>query len=119
MRLLEVKNTTRSATLGDRIGLADTRWLRLRGMLGRPEPQEGEGLLIHPSRAVHMYGMRYALDVIFLDEDGRVEALYPGLAPGSRSSVHRSARYALEVPVGTIEASGTQEGDRLEWTNKS
>ena len=119
MRRLHVQNTTRSAMLGDRIGLADTRWLRLRGMLGRPEPGEGEGLLIHPSRAVHMYGMRYPLDVIFLDEDGRVEALYPGLEPGSRSSVHRTARYALELPVGTIEASGTQEGDRLEWTNKS
>ena len=119
MRRIEVRNTTRSVPLGDRVGLADTRWLRLRGMLGRPEPEPGEGLLIVPSRAVHMYGMRYPLDVIFLDRDGRVEALYPGLEPWSRSSVHRKARYALEVPAGTIEATGTQEGDRLEWKTTS
>ncbi len=101
--------------LGDRIGLADGFWTRLRGLLGRPEPQVGEGLLIVPSSGVHMYGMKYPLDVLFLGPDGRVVALYPGLEPGSRTKVHRGARAALEVPVGLIDDSGTQQGDLLEW----
>jgi uncharacterized protein len=116
MRYVKVENRTRSAELGNRVGMADTRWLRLRGLLGRPEPEPGEGLLIHPCRAVHMYGMRYGIDVIFLDQEGRVEALYPGLGPGSRSRVHRNARYALEVPTGTIETTDTRKGDVVEWT---
>lgn len=117
MHFLRVQNRSRSAPLGEKVGLADTWWLRLRGLLGRPEPQPGEGLLIHPCRAVHMYGMGYAIDVIFLDEEGRVEALYQGLEPGSRSGVHRSARYALEVPVGTIQRTDTRKGDAVEWTD--
>jgi uncharacterized protein len=116
-RLLRVRNATRHADLGDRIGLADDRWSRLRGLLGRPEPAEGEGLMIHPCRGVHMYGMRYPLDVIFIDGERRVEALYPELAPWSRSGVHAGARYALEVPVGTIERTETRAGDQLEWSD--
>ena len=66
-----------------------------------------------------MYGMKYALDVLLFDEEGQVVALYPdpGLAPGKRTKVHRKARSALEVPVGVIEQSETQEGDVLEWVS--
>lgn len=112
---MRISNVSRATELGNRVGVADTRWLRLRGLLGRPEPRPGEGLLIEPSRAVHMYGMKYALDVIFIRPDGRVQALYPGLAPWSRSERHPGARYALELPVGTIERTNTREGDELEW----
>jgi uncharacterized protein len=116
LRRIRVTNASRSVELGDRIGVADTRWLRLRGQLGRPEPVPGEGLLIDPCRAVHMYGMRYALDVLFLDPEGKVEAMYEGLEPGTRSGRHAGARYALELPVGTIERTNTREGDELQWT---
>lgn len=115
MKRIGVRNRTRERSLGERIALADGFWTRLRGLLGRPEPRTGEGMLISPSRGVHMYGMKYALDVILADAKGRVVALYPGLAPGKRTRVHRDAGYALEVPVGTIEATGTDRGDLLEW----
>lgn len=114
---LRVVNATRNRHLGDRIGLADRRWSRLRGLLGRPGLQDGEGLLIHPCRAVHMYGMSFPLDVLFLDGSGRVDALYEGLEPWNRSAVHRAARYALELPAGTIAATETRKGDRIEWKN--
>jgi uncharacterized membrane protein (UPF0127 family) len=110
-----VTNRTRDRSLGDRIGLADGYWTRLRGLLGRPEPGEGEGLLIAPSSGVHMYGMKYALDVLLLDPEGRVVKLYPELPPGKRTKVHREARFALEVPVGTIDRTETRESHVLEW----
>ncbi len=115
MRTVEVGNRSRRSLLGRRVAVADRPWSRLRGLLGRPEPEAGEGILFIPSRGVHMYGMRYPLDVVLADPDRRVVALYRGLRPWSRTRVHRSARYALELPVGTIEASGTREGDLLEW----
>lgn len=115
MERVRVENGERDAELGDRIAVADGWWSRLRGLLGRPPLEPGEGLLIAPSKGVHMYGMRYAIDVLLLDRERRVLATYPGLAPGRRTPLHRRARYALELPEGTIEASGTREGDVLRW----
>jgi hypothetical protein len=62
-----------------------------------------------------MYGMRFPLDVAFLDDKGVVVAAYRSLPPGSRSRWHRKAAHALELPAGTLESSGTSEGDVLAW----
>lgn len=115
MRRVRIRNRDREVTLGDRIRVADRWWSRLLGLLGRPEPGRGEGLLIAPSRGVHMYGMRYPLDVLILDGDRRVVACYAELQPGARTSMHGGARYALELPAGTIEETETREGHRLQW----
>lgn len=108
-------NKSRESILGGRIELADSYLARARGFMGRPEPEPGEGLMMKPCRAVHMYGMTFPLDVVFLDRKGCVVALYPELPPGERTRWHWRAAYALEVPVGTIEASGTRDGDRIVW----
>lgn len=110
-----VTNVSRGHTLGTRIGVADRWWSRLRGLLGRPAPAEGEGLLLVPCRSVHMFGMRGALDVAFLDEDGAVIATYHALPPGARTRWHRRARAALELPPGTLRRAGTYHGDTLTW----
>lgn len=115
MRLLRVVNTGRDCELGTRVGLADGWLARLRGMLGRPEPKPGEGLLLTPCQSVHMYGMRFPLDVAFMNRKGVIVAAYRRLPPGSRSKWHRDAAYALELPTGTLERSGTAVGDVLTW----
>lgn len=114
-RRLRVRNATRDTLLGDRVALADRFWSRLKGLLGRAGLGEGEGLLIEPSRGVHMFGMRFPLDVLLLDGDRRVKAGIPGLAPGKATGLRKGVRYALELPVGTIATSGTREGDVLDW----
>lgn len=58
--------------------------------------------------------MRYPIDVVMTDEDGRVIAVYPGLEPWTRTRVHRDAARVFEFPEGTIEAADTRLGDRLE-----
>lgn len=72
--------------------------------------------MLSPCRAVHMFGLRFPLDVIFLDRDGVVVATYPGLRPRRITRWHSDAEHALEVPSGVIEASHTRPGDRLAWT---
>ena len=113
MKTVEIRNTTRQTLLGETISVANTRWNRLRGLLGRPEPGPGEGLLIQPCSGVHMMGMKYALDIAFLAQDGSVVATYHALGPGKKSKWHRAAKQALEVPVGTLQQTDTQPGDRL------
>ena len=62
-----------------------------------------------------MFGMKVPLDVALVDREGAVVALYPGLAPGARTSLHSAARRALELPTGTLAETGTVVGDVLTW----
>lgn len=114
MKRVAVRNISRAdIDLGSRVVLANTVWTRLKGLLGAPPLQPGEGMLLEPCQAVHMYGMKQALDVAFLGGEGQVIALYHGLRPGQRSKYHGKATQALELPVGTLSETGTSVGDRL------
>jgi uncharacterized membrane protein (UPF0127 family) len=110
-----VTNASRGSSLGARIGLADQWWPRLRGLLGKPAPQEGAGLLLVPCQAIHMLGMHYALDVAFLDRGGVVIAAYHALEPGACTRWHGRAHAALELPAGTLRRTDTREGDTIAW----
>lgn len=115
MKQVAITNPVRDASLGDRVEVADGFWTRLRGLLGRTGLEPGGGLLLTPCRGVHMLGMRFPLDVLLLDEGRRVVAAYRDLAPGKRTKLHGGARHALELPAGTIERTGTREGDEIAW----
>jgi uncharacterized protein len=115
MTTIRVLNRTRGTVLGTRVRLADRLAARVRGFLFRAPPATGEGILLSPCRAVHMYGVTFPLDVIFISEGGEVVAAYRDLAPWRRSRLHGSALHALEVPAGTIRATGTVVGDALSW----
>ena len=92
---------------------AATFFSRLRGLLGRRGLGEGEGLLIRPTSSIHTFFMSFALDVAFLDGDGCVVKLVPGLRPW-RTAFARGARSALELAAGEIERRGLRVGDVLQ-----
>lgn len=115
MTRVQVTNQTRGSVLGRAVLLADSWLLRMRGYLGRPAPAKGEGLLLSPCQGVHMYGLGYSLDVVFISRAGQVMALYPELAPRKRTAFHSGAAYALELPPGTIAASDTRVDDYVAW----
>ena len=70
---------------------------RLRGLAFRDREEAGAGLLIPRCASVHTFGMRFALDVYFLDREGRVLAVRRRVPP-RRFLWHRGARKVLEVP---------------------
>jgi uncharacterized protein len=115
MIVIRVINRTRGTVLGTRVRLADDLPGRVRGFLFRPAPLPAEGILLTPCRAVHMFGVTFPLDVVFISEDGHVVATYRDLAPWQRSKVHGSALHALELPAGTIRTTDTAVGDLLFW----
>lgn len=112
---VKVTNLERNTSLGEQVQVAATWWGRLRGLLGRPPLQEGEGLLIRPCRAVHMLGMRLTLDVALLDRSGRIVAVFEELRPGRAIASHREAHAALELPAGTLRRTALAPGAMLAW----
>src|SRR5262245_8378549 len=101
------------AMVAERLRPAHTHWSRLKGLLGTSALAPGEGLWIKPCRQVHMFGMRYALDVVFLDDGGRVVRTVAGLKPNSISPKVAEAASVLELPVGTIARSGIDIGAQV------
>jgi len=113
---MRIMNRTRGTLLGTNVRLADTWWRRLRGFLFRPEPRPGEGILLAPCDAIHTWGMTFPLDVIFLDGSGQVLKITEDLPPRRMCGRVHGAKYVLEVPAGTIRATGTLVGDAFSWT---
>src|SRR2546428_4513407 len=101
------------AVLADRLRLAHTPWARLRGLLGTKGLNPGEGLWLRPCRQIHMFGMRYAVDAVFLDARQRVVRALPDFAPGRVSPHVRDAESVLELPAGTVERAGLAEGTQV------
>ena len=112
---VRVVNRTREIVLGDKVRTAQTFLSRLVGLLGTAAIAEGEGLWIVPCRSVHTLGMRYPIDVVFLDTRGVVIGILEGLPPNRIGRVFRGARGALELRSGILAATGTVPGDRLEF----
>ena len=108
-----VFNLTRQRVLADRATRANTFWTRFRGLLGRDGLGSGEGLVIEPCNSVHMFGMRFALDVLHLDRHGTVVRILPELRPGQVGPLVWRSHTVVELPAGTVEASGTQLGDQI------
>ena len=112
---MRVVNRTRGTVVGERVRTASTFLSRLAGLLGTAAIAEGEGLWIVPCRSVHTLGMRYPIDVAFLDARGIVIGVLEGLPPNRVGRVFRNARGALELRSGILAATGTSPGDRLEF----
>ena len=85
--------------VAERLRSAHTHWTRLRGLLGTSELVPGDGLWIRPCRQVHMFGMRYPIDVVFLDERFDVVHTIPALAPWAVSPRIEGATSLLQIQI--------------------
>ena len=87
----------RARVLGFTVPVATTLRARLLGLALLDPEEAGEGLLLPRCRGVHTFGMRFALDLVFLDRGGRVVGLRRGLPP-SRFARCPGAEAVLELP---------------------
>lgn len=111
---MRVRNLTRGHDLADRAVLADGYWSRLRGLLGRDDLRPGEGLVLVPCSSVHMFGMRFAVDVLHLDRAGIILRTVPALRPWRVGPIVRGSHTVVELPAGRLAESGTAVGDTIE-----
>ena len=110
--LIRVTNQTRSSILAETAKVADTSAERRAGLLKHRELRQGEGLWIAPCEAVHTVGMKFAIDVLFLDRKRRIRKVREKMGPW-RAAMSLLSHSVLELPAGTVAATGTQKGDQL------
>src|SRR5512138_71546 len=84
--------------------VADSILTRMKGLLGRDSLPHGSGLWLKPCKGVHTFGMKFAIDVVFLDRDNRVIETISGLKPNRMTAVYAQAATVLELPSSTVLA---------------
>ena len=88
---LMARNADTGRLLATNVGVASRRLDRAIGLLARTRLEPGEALLIVPSRGVHTWGMRFPIDVVAFDADGRIVDVVQGAPDDLRdpSQCHR------------------------------
>jgi hypothetical protein len=84
----------------------------MRGLLGRDELEQGEGLLLRPASSIHTFFMRFPIDAVFLDRELAVVGIEDSITPW-RAASQRGAKAVLELPAGESSRRGLAVGDRL------
>ena len=115
---LRIANLTRGTVVADRADFADTGAKARTGLLKHSGLEPGEGLWIAPCEAVHTFGMRFPIDVVFLDRDKKVVKMRAQLVP-RRIAVAFRASSVLELPAGRLAETETQCGDQFEFEKVS
>ena len=100
------------------VEVAGTRSSRRRGLLGRDRLEEASAMLLAPCAAVHTAGMRFAIDVVFLDRQGFTVKVVRDLRPW-RIALASGARAVVEMPAGSLRWGEVLPGDRLYLTSAS
>ena len=115
-RYVRVDNLTRGTSLAAHCRVAASLRDRTVGLLATPGLVAGDGLLIERTQSIHMFFMRYPIDVVFMDRAATVTRTVAGLRPWRVVWWARGARDCIELPVGAIQGSGTVQGDQLAVT---
>jgi hypothetical protein len=114
MARLRITNQSRGTLLADRAAVAKTSKERKTGLLKHERLENGEGLWITPCEGVHTVGMKFPIDVLFLNRRRKVVKIRKAM-PRWRMALCLRAHSVLELPSGTAAATETVAGDQLEF----
>lgn len=110
---MKIINKTKNTLLAEVAILADTFFKRMVGLLGRKEFKQGEALVLKPCNSIHTFFMRFAIDVIFVDEQNKIIEAISHLKPFRLTRIYWLSLLAIELPAGMIKSSNTQKNDLL------
>ena len=113
MAKVRITNQSRGTVVLERAEVAGTMFARMKGLLGRPGLAPGEGMLLRPANSIHTLGMKFAIDVAFVDRRGIVRRVVEAMPPGRFGPLVVGSAYIIEAAADEFKNSGTVAGDRL------
>lgn len=93
--------------------VADSIFTRMKGLLGRDSLPEGSGLWLKPCKGIHTFGMKFAIDIVFLDREKRVVEVMSEIGPNRVTAIYSNAATVLELPAKTLSGTNLLKGDML------
>ena len=108
-----INNLTRNTVIANTVDIARTSGQRMKGLLGVRNFPQGNALVITQCQSIHMFFMKFPIDVIFCDGQNKVVGICRCISPFCLSPIFYKASYAIELPIGSIDISKTQIGDQV------
>lgn len=102
------------ATLTANAEIADTFFRRFMGLMFRKAIADDYALHITPCNQIHMLNMRFAIDVVYLNDAGKVVRVDKNVPPGKICKTVRNAKSVIEFNASAASRFGISEGDVLE-----
>lgn len=118
MLLGKVVDVVNDYCVVESVSKAANAWERARGLIARPVLKAEQGFWLEPCPSVHTLGMRYSLDIVFMDEAGWVKKIVFNLKPLRVASSLQSFS-TLELFAGQAQVLGIKQGMRLKWKENS
>lgn len=120
MSYVVLLNKSKGTNLG-KLDLADSFMSRFLGLMFRKDLERGLILKLPSSRsrrgsAIHMFFMRFPLDIIFADADKKVVDIV-SIEPWKTYTPKAPAKYVIEMEKGTINNFNLEIGDELDFTH--
>jgi hypothetical protein len=105
-------NQRTDEALAEHVEVAVTRRDRRKGLLGREAFESSSALIIAPCFSIHTMFMRFDIDAVFVDDDGRAVKVVERMTPW-RIAVQPFAHAVIEFPAGSLRDRPVDVGDRL------
>lgn len=93
--------------------VADSFLSRFLGLMGRAALPAGGALWIEPCSSIHMMFMRFRIDAVFVDAEGRVLKVSPRVLPWLGLTWCSGAAAVVELEAGAAGRASLSPGDRL------
>jgi len=91
--------------------VAESILARMIGLLGRKGLEQGSAMLLKPCSSIHTVGMKFPLDLIFLDKDDRIVRIVAGVAANRFVLGGRGAKSVVEIEAGQVDVCKLPVGD--------
>lgn len=99
--------------------IADSFFRRFMGLMFRKSIPEDYALCIMPCNQIHMLNMRFAIDAVYLDSEGKVIKVDGNVQPGKICKTVREAKCVIEINASAAEKFGIRTDDVIEIVRDS
>lgn len=111
-----IYDISRQHIISDHAKMADTYFSRMIGLLGRPDMQSLDALILTPCNSIHTFGMKFPIDVLFLDSEYKICHLISNMKNRRISKISLKSKYVIELHTGSVDALMLQKGDQIQIT---
>lgn len=112
--MLQLINKTKKIVIVEKLFIANSFWPRMKGLMGKKDLAEDEGLLLVPCNSVHSMFMRFPIDLLFLDRELKIIRIIERFKPWKATPIFRDCYQVVELRSGIVVKKGVSIKDELE-----